>query len=333
MFRTNQVLLVLLVNIGLALPLKDDFYSYCNSPQNCEAEEEPDDEALLGNVMLLQTGLKAPLRKSAQNALTLSEPADETLLSEKTHEDQSGKSLEQLEAGISRFQANLDSIARRVEPSDELHTSEMSSLQDDSQVHHSALEKLEGDIRQFEVRVARLQHFAQTKRLNDANIDSNPFLEKELAAFQLSVNSVDKKADAHKEQIAVNEPWVAIPFVATYGAFRSFFDYLGDLFLHPQTFAWIQLLVVTVTLLGVIGGTIQVKTRQSLTPFCNECPFTMGLLVAIASIIVSGIFCSPVIPWLLILVSAWVNSLTSAPTHKSETTTTNGSITTQDQHI
>ncbi|OLP93138.1 hypothetical protein AK812_SmicGene24978 [Symbiodinium microadriaticum] len=105
------------------------------------------------------------------------------------------------------------------------------------------------------------------------------------------------------ERMKTRTPWFFQPFDCLVGIVRKMGDFLGDLVLHPRSFAWQQLGVFCLCLAGVCVGALQLKQHRFLSDKTAGASATaMGLSIGLASVFVAGAICHPLIPWLLIIV-------------------------------
>lgn len=113
------------------------------------------------------------------------------------------------------------------------------------------------------------------------------------------------------ERMKTRTPWFFQPFDCLVGIVRKMGDFLGDLVLHPRSFAWQQLGVFCLCLAGVCVGALQLKQHRFLSDKTAGASATaMGLSIGLASVFVAGAICHPLIPWLLIIVWCWIHRAT-----------------------
>eukprot|EP00930_Biecheleria_cincta_P032558 TRINITY_DN22590_c0_g1_i1.p1 TRINITY_DN22590_c0_g1~~TRINITY_DN22590_c0_g1_i1.p1 ORF type:complete len:334 (+),score=43.75 TRINITY_DN22590_c0_g1_i1:95-1096(+) len=95
--------------------------------------------------------------------------------------------------------------------------------------------------------------------------------------------------------------WITIPV-------HILSDYYRDLFVQPRRFAWKQLLAFVVCVMGTVIGAIQIKQHRFAGNMCGGfTPATMsGAMCSFIFIVISGCLCSPLVPWLLLLVTLTV---------------------------
>ncbi|CAE6914252.1 unnamed protein product [Symbiodinium natans] len=102
-------------------------------------------------------------------------------------------------------------------------------------------------------------------------------------------------------------PWFLQPFDSLVSISRKFGDFVGDLVLHPRSFAWQQFGVFCLCLAGVMAGGLQFQQHRYLSEKTGGASATvLGFAISMASVFIAGAICHPLIPWLLLLLWCWI---------------------------